>query len=147
MEPGVRIRVSNAQRKLLDRVDAWLRSGVRNRRRHCRLPVRLRATYSTPRQQRRVNFVRDLSKDGVFLAASQLAPLDSPVRLTVIPPGGAPPQQLIGTVARHVEDPERRGMGIALRFEDEPSERRYAALVEQLERQYISGELHQRNLA
>lgn len=147
MEPGVRIRVSNAQRKLLDRVDAWLRSGLRNRRRHRRLPVRLRATYSTLLLRRRVNFVHDLSPDGLFLAASRLVPTDSSVRLTVIPPGDASPQSLTGRVARCVEEPEGRGMGIELSFEDTLSEQRYVALVEQLEQQYLSGELSQRNLA
>ena len=147
MEPGVRIRVSNAQRKLLDRVDAWLRSGARDRRRHRRLPVRLRATYTTMMLRRRVNFVRDLSPDGLFLAASRLVPPDSAVRLTVIPPGEASPQLLTGRVARCVEEPEGRGMGIALSFDDALAEQRYIALVEQLEQQYISGELSQRHLA
>jgi PilZ domain len=147
MEPGVRIRVSNAQRKLLDRVDAWRRSGVRNRRLHRRLPVRLRATYTTVKLRRRVNFVYDLSPNGLFLAASRLVPPDSAVRLTVIPPGEASPQSLTGRVARCVEEPEGRGMGIELSFDDTFSEQRYIALVEQLEQKYISGELSQRHLA
>jgi len=147
LRAGMRIRLSNAQRKLLDRIDDWLRSGVRNRRRHRRLPMRMRATYATQRSRRRVNFVTDLSLDGLFLSSSQLLSPRTPIWLSLFPPGEPSPLMLAGTVARCMDEADQRGLGVALSFDDEASRRSYAELLGRLEDRYVSGELSQRNLS
>lgn len=138
---GVGIKVNPRDRSKVNYVNAWVRGGVLDKREQRRLPVRLRVTYSG-RSGRRINFTRDLSEEGIFVRSQELLELETPINVLISPPGSEyKPYPLSGTVARLVDEPEERGMGIHLDFADEQARARYAAFVQKLEQEYLSGQL------
>jgi len=138
---GVGIKVHSSDRGKLGYVNAWVRGGVLDKRDLRRVPVRLRVTYSA-RDGRRINFTRDLSEEGVFVRSQQMLDLNTPIKLLVAPPGeGYRPLTLHGVVARLVDEPDERGMGIKLEFSSEAEREEYASFIHRLEAQYLSGEL------
>lgn len=138
---GVGIKVSPRDRSKVNYVNAWVRGGVLDKREQRRLPVRLRVTYSG-RSGRRINFTRDLSEEGLFVRSQELLELDTPITVMISPPGNDyKPYSLAGTVARLVDEPDERGMGIQIIFADEQARARYTAFVHKLEEEYLAGQL------
>jgi Tfp pilus assembly protein PilZ len=137
---GVGIKVHPSERNKVSYVNAWVRGGVIDKREQRRLPVRLRVTYSA-RAGRRINFTRDLSEEGVFVRSQELLELETKVKLLLVPPGDFKPLELSGTVARHVDDADERGMGIRLDFAEEKSQTKYIEFIQALEQQYLAGQL------
>ncbi len=137
---GVGVQVYTSERNKIVYVNNWANGVADDKRGLRRLPVKLRVTYSG-RAGRRINFTRDLNEEGIFVRSRELLELDTPVRLLLMPPGNHKPFALEGVVSRLVEDSDDRGMGIRLRFSDSTTETAYASLVEQLEEQFLSGDL------
>lgn len=138
---GVGVQVNAGDRSKVNYVSAWVRGGVLDKRDVRRLPVRLRVTY-TARQGRRINFTRDLSEEGIFVRSQELLDLETPIKILLSPPGeDYKPVALAGKVARLVDEPDDRGMGIQLLFDDRATRDRFAAFVQRLEQQYLCGEL------
>ncbi|MBK6847317.1 MAG: PilZ domain-containing protein [Proteobacteria bacterium] len=105
------------------------------------MPLRLRATYSG-RTGRRVNFTRDINEEGVFIRSHELLPVGTPIDLVLAPPlKQQPPIHLMGRVCRLIEEGADRGMGISLSFPNATERRVFVELIEDLERQFFSGEL------
>jgi hypothetical protein len=138
---GVGVKLHPGDSGKLGYVNAWVRGGVLDKREQRRLPVRLRVTY-TARTGRRINFTRDLSEAGVFVRSQELLDLNTPIKLLISPPGeDYKPFSLQGTVARLVDDPDERGMGIQLEFSNEQTKEQYVAFVRRLEKEYLAGKL------
>jgi Tfp pilus assembly protein PilZ len=138
---GAGIKVHPRHQSKLSYVNAWVRGGVLDKREARRLPVRLRVTY-TARTGRRINFTRDLSTEGIFVRSQELLDLGTPILLVLSPPGNIQrPYPLNGLVARLVDEPDERGMGIQLVFDSTEEKEHYAAFVLRLEQDYLAGEL------
>ena len=137
---GVGLQVHPSERNKLAYVNNWVHGQVDDKRLLRRLPVKLHVTYSA-RSGRRINFTRDLNEQGLFLRSRELLDLETPISVTLMPPGSQMPFQLHGRVSRLVEDPEDRGMGIRLEFSDESQQQTYAAFVQRLEQEFLSGAL------
>lgn len=137
---GVGIKVHPNDKNKISYVNAWVRGGVIDKRELRRLPVRLRVTY-TARAGRRINFTRDLSEEGIFIRSQELLDLNTRIRLLLVPPGEYKPINLVGIVARHLDEPDERGMGIRLDFRDGEAKQNYTRFVQRLEHQYLTGQL------
>lgn len=138
---GAGIKVHPRHQNKLSYVNAWVRGGVLDKREARRLPVRLRISY-TGRAGRRINFTRDLSTEGIFVRSQELLDLGTPVMLVLSPPSAShKPYPLNGVVARLVDEPDDRGMGIQLVFGSAEEKEHYAALVQRLEQDYLAGSL------
>lgn len=139
--PGAGIKINPRDQNKLGYVNAWVRGGMVDKREQRRLPVRLRVTY-TGRSGRRINFTRDLSEEGLFVRSQELLELNTPIKVLLSPPGADyKPVSLSGTVARLVDDPDERGMGIQLTFKNEIERDSFAAFVQKLEEAYLAGQL------
>lgn len=137
---GAGVQVHPSERNKISYVNSWVNGSADDKRGLRRLPVKLRVTYSG-RAGRRINFTRDLNEEGIFVRSRELLELDTKIQLLLMPPDNQKAMALDGVVSRLVEDVDDRGMGIRLRFADAASETAYAALVESLEQQFLSGSL------
>jgi Tfp pilus assembly protein PilZ len=136
---GVGVQVHPAERNKIAYVNGWVRGTVTDQRHGRRLPVKLMVTYSA-RTGRRINFTRDLHAEGLFLRSRELLDSNTPIRVVIAPPGHAP-LDLRGRVTRVVREREEQGMGIKLLFADDAQRARFIEVVEDLERQFLAGEL------
>lgn len=139
VKPGAGVRLHDRFRSTVEYINAWVAGTLPERRRHRRLPFRLRVTYKA-HGQRRVNFTRDLCEAGVFVYSQQVLALDDQIELRLVAPDGAT-LPLRGRVVRRVEGLDCQGMGVALDFEDAASQERFVALIQELEQKYRAGEL------
>ncbi len=146
LRPGVGVRLNASERSKVSYLRGYARGGLLDKRRTPRLPVRLRVTYQAS-SARRVNFTRNVTTTGILLAAAELLPVDTRVKLTLAPPLDPTPMKLVGTVVRHVEDDRGRAMGIRLDFADEAEERRFHGMVRDVERAFNTGKLGEEHIA
>lgn len=138
---GIGIEVRSGDRSKLSYVNAWARGGVLDKRETRRLPVRLRVTY-TARTGRRINFTRDISEEGLFVRSQELLDLETTTKVLLSPPDESfKPFQLSGTVARLVDEPDERGMGILIDFSSPEQKSRFASFVQRIEEEYLQGKL------
>lgn len=140
LRPGVGILVNDTDRPKLDFLRGFARGGMLDKRGFRRLPARLRVTYRTA-SGRRMNFTRDITRNGILLSVATLLPIDTVVELTVVPPPQFPPLKLNGTVVRHVQDENGKAMGIRLDFANSQEEQLFTRLVEELEKAFSAGTL------
>jgi Tfp pilus assembly protein PilZ len=136
---GVGVTVDPRHQATLDFINGWATGMLPERRRHPRLPLRLRVVYRVG-PKRRVNFTRDVSKGGIYINSSQLAAVDDEIELSLAPPD-VPQLQLAGRVKRCQEAIEPTGMGIQLVFAEPIIAERYASLIVDLEQRLLRGEL------
>jgi len=138
---GVGIQLHPTQRAKVSYLNRWVSGAASDQRQLRRLPLRLRVTYSG-RTGRRVNFTRDINEEGVFIRSHELLPVGTPIDLMLAPPTKQPPPiHLLGRVCRLIEEGADRGMGIRLTFPNATERRVFVDLIEDLERQFFSGEL------
>ena len=139
--PGCSIGLAPDDREKINFLNGYVRGGLLNRRERRRLPLRLPCTYGAiegPRQ----SHTRDINDDGVFVLSDAPLPEGTVIHLIISVPSHAEPLSLKGTVVHTVipEDEDVPGMGI--RFSLEPAQHaKLAALVDQLEHDFLSGSL------
>lgn len=143
---GVGVQLHASENNKIDYLRAWVEGKVDEKRGLRRLPLKLRTSYEGEKG-RHINFTHDLNEEGLFLRSRELLKPQTKIEITIFAPGEKKGLPLDGIVSRVVEDQHLRGMGIKLIFDDPAKEIVYNGFIEDLERDFLSGDLSDEAIA
>lgn len=138
--PGCRVALGPKEREKINYLNGFVRGGLLDLRERRRLPVRLPVVYGAldgPCE----TFTRDINEEGVFVLSERPLPETSRVNMLISFPGRSKPVSLTGDVSHTVvpEDDDVPGMGILFCEEDRGAA--LTALVDELEKAFLTGTL------
>jgi Tfp pilus assembly protein PilZ len=138
---GVVVALGGGERDKINYLNGFVRGGLLNLREKRRLPIRLAVTYGAIEGPAKT-FTKDINEEGVFLFTDKPLPETSQVHMLVSLPGHADPLSLVGKVSHTIldDDSEPPGMGIVFDLDDAGRDR-LSAIIHELERQLVAGQL------
>jgi Tfp pilus assembly protein PilZ len=139
--PGSTVALGPEEREKINYLNGFVRGGLLNLRERRRLPLRVPVTYGGIKGPV-PTFTRDVNEEGVFVVTEQPLPEGSEVHLIFRFPNRGEGVSATGTVSHTVviEDEDVPGMGIVFAM-DADEAKRFAAIVDELERAFLEGSL------
>jgi uncharacterized protein (TIGR02266 family) len=138
---GFKLALGPYEREKVSYLSGFVRGGLLDLREMRRLPIRLAVRFRSAVRQG-AGHTRDLNEAGLFIVDPSPLPEDTRVELELDFPGADEPLALEGVVSHTVvlEDEDVPGMGV--RFEiDDRARAKLAAVVDELERRFMAGDL------
>ena len=137
---GCTVALGPREREKINYLNGFVRGGLLDLRERRRLPVRLPVTFGGlggPYE----TFTRDINEEGVFVVAEEPLPESSRIHLLLTLPNREEPLSLNGDVSHTVlpEDEDVPGMGILFCKEDRGDA--LTAIIDELEKAFLSGSL------
>ncbi|MCD6497940.1 MAG: hypothetical protein J7M25_06480 [Deltaproteobacteria bacterium] len=141
MQAGAGILVASSDLPKMEFLNGYARGGLVDRREgNLRLPVRINVIYKTE-SGRRMNFTRNIHKNGISLGCAEFSPVGSILDLKLLFPQGLGTCSASGNIVRHIEDSRGKAMAVELTFPTQDVSDRYDKTLEELEQLLTSGEL------
>lgn len=140
LSAGCTVVLGPQEREKINYMNGFVRGGLLNLRERRRLPMRLKVTYGAIDGPRETH-TRDINEEGIFVITEEPLPEETQVHLLVRVPNRDEPLSLNGHVSHTVliEDEDLPGMGIVFSKESRGDE--LTAIIDELEKAFLSGKL------